>query len=65
MDMLLGTGFFDKLFGECCGFLRRDHPADDIAAEDVQDDVEVEIAPFGWPHQFGDVPRPDMIRSGG
>ena len=30
--------------------------ADDPAAKNIYDDVEVEIAPFRRPHQFGDVP---------
>jgi hypothetical protein len=42
-----------------------DHPADDVAAEDVQDHVEIEVGPFDWPEQFGDVPTPDLIRAGG
>ena len=40
-----------------------DTPADHAAAEDVEDDVEIEVTPFGWPHQLGDVPGPDLIRT--
>ena len=38
-----------------------DAPADDAAAEDVEDDIEIEVAPLGWPHQLGDVPGPDLV----
>ena len=40
-----------------------DTPADHAAAEDVEDDVEVEVAPFGWSHQLGDVPGPHLVRT--
>src|ERR1700678_89496 len=40
-----------------------DTPTDHAAAEDVEDDVEIEVAPFGWSHQLGDVPGPDLIRT--
>jgi hypothetical protein len=36
-------------------------PADDASAENVDDDVEIEIGPFGGPHQLGDVPGPDLV----
>ena len=38
-----------------------DPPADDVAAEDVDDDVEIEVGPFGRAHQLGDVPGPDLV----
>jgi len=46
-DDLLLAGFLDQLAGESSAFARGDHPADDIAAEDVQDDVEVKVGPLG------------------
>jgi hypothetical protein len=42
-----------------------DAPADDPAAEDVEDDVEIEVGPFRGSHQLCDVPRPDLIGSFG
>src|SRR5271170_5131403 len=42
-------------------FSIRHAPADHAAAEDVEDHVEIEVAPLCWPHQFGDVPGPDLI----
>src|ERR1700691_4052285 len=47
-DLLFGS-FCDELPGEFGAFARRDHPADDIAAEDIQNDVEVKVGPLGGP----------------
>jgi hypothetical protein len=33
--------------------------ANDAPAENVDDDVEIEVGPFGWSHQLGDIPGPD------
>src|SRR5215216_2013085 len=41
------------------------HPAHDIAAKDIQDDVEVEVGPFFRPFELGDIPRPDLVRRWG
>jgi hypothetical protein len=35
--------------------------ADDPAAEEVEDDVEVEVGLFRQPHQLGEIPGPDLI----
>ena len=35
---------------------RHDHPADRVAAEDVEHDVGVEVRPLHRPQQLGDVP---------
>jgi len=40
---------------------REHHPAHHVAAEDVQDDVEVEVGPLGRPQQLRDVPGPNLI----
>ena len=37
-----------------------DHPADRVAAEDVEHDVEVEVRPLRRPQQLGDVPGPGL-----
>ena len=62
-DLLLLAGVFDELFGQAGGFAISDHPAGDIAAEDVKDDVQVIEAPFHRTAEFGDVPAPELIRS--
>jgi len=36
-------------------------PADHATTEDVEDDVDIEVAPLGWSHQLGDIPGPDLI----
>ena len=54
-----------SLLGQCGAFARRHHPADHVAAEDVEDDVEVEVGPLGGTAQFGDVPAPQLVGRGG
>ena len=41
---------------------RWQHPAHHVAAEDVQDHIEVEVGPLLRPVQLGDVPAPHLIR---
>jgi len=53
---LFATGFLDEALGQGCRFPVSNHPADHIAAEDIQNDVEVIIGPLGWAKQLGDVP---------
>jgi hypothetical protein len=64
-NALLRAGFPDQLLRQRRTLPTGDHPADGITAEDVQDDVEVEVSPLGWTQQLGDVPRPDLIGTGG
>jgi len=42
-------------------FATGDHPADDVAAEDIEHDVKVEVSPLGWAKQLGDVPAPELV----
>jgi hypothetical protein len=39
----------------------RHTPANNPAAEDVEDHIKVEVGPLRWAHQFGDIPGPDVI----
>ncbi len=64
-DALLGARLRDELVGQGGGLAGRDHPADRVAAVDVQDDVEVVVGPFGRAVQLGDVPGADLVRPGG
>ncbi len=65
LDGLLFTGCFDELAGQLGAFAQGHHPADDVTAEDVEDDVEVKIGPLGGAAQLGNVPTPKLIgRSG-
>jgi len=59
--LVLGDGVPQQRLEEGGSFDIGDAPADHAAAEDVEDDVQVEIAPLGWPHQLGDVPGPDLV----
>ena len=54
----MGHGMKEQGFEQGCTFGVLDSPADHApsdktAAEDVENDVEIEIKPFHWPHQFG------------
>jgi hypothetical protein len=40
-------------------------PADDVAAEDVQNDVEVKPRSLTWTWEHGNVPGPDLVGAGG
>jgi len=63
-DILLGAGFFNKLLSKDARFSMRDHPTHHIAAEDVQDHVEVEVGPLSRPEQLSDIPGPDLVGGG-
>src|SRR5450432_3235487 len=40
------------------------HPADDVSAEDVDDDVDVEVAPFARSEQLRYIPTPELVGTG-
>jgi len=46
-EALLGACFGDQSLGQLGGFAGRHHPAHHVAAEDLQDDVKVEVSPLG------------------
>jgi len=46
LDLLLGVGRGDQLAREHFGLARGDHPADDVAAEHVEDHVQIKVRPF-------------------
>ena len=64
-DVLLGGGVGDQLLGQLGGLARGDHPADDVAAEDIQDQVQMEVRPLSGASQLGDVPGPHFVGLGG
>ena len=64
-NRLLGDGLGDQAFSQVGLLAVGDHPADHVAAVDVEDDVQVVVGPRGWAEQLGDVPAPDLIRRGG
>ncbi len=59
--LVLEDGIVEQGLEQGSAFRIGNAPADDPAAEDVEDDVEIEVAPFGWAHQLGDVPGPDRV----
>src|SRR5258708_5767762 len=58
---IFGDGVLEQCGEQCGAFSVGDTPADDAPAEDVDDDVEVEVGPFGGSHQLGDIPGPDHV----
>ena len=64
-DVVLGHRLGDQLLGQFGGFPQGDHPADDIAAENIQDHIQVEAGPFGRAFEFRDIPAPDLVGGGG
>jgi len=61
VDFLFLAGFLDQKFRQFPALPPGNHPSRDIAAEDVQDHVEIEAAPFHGAEQLGDVPAPDLV----
>jgi len=59
------TGFLDEQPGQGGTLFPGQKPAGNIPAEDVEDHVQVEIAPLNRTEQFGDVPTPHLVWSRG
>jgi hypothetical protein len=51
-DSLALAGFFDELRRKRRALPVGDHPADNVAAEDVEEDVQVEVRPLRWAEQL-------------
>ena len=64
-DVLPGAGLADQCLGQRSRLPRGYHPTNDIAAEHVEDDVEIEVAPLHRPLQFRDIPGPELVGAGG
>src|SRR5260370_29293312 len=65
LDVLFFATFLDQSMGQLRTFAISDHPAGNVAAEHVQDHVEIKIVPFCWSEQLADVPAPELIGSVG
>ena len=50
---MFGGGVLEQRGEQGGAFPIGDTPADDAPAENVDDDVEIEVGPFGWSHQLG------------
>ena len=60
-DMMLGDGVIEQGLEQRGAFSVSNAPGDDPAAENIDDDVEIEVAPLRWAHELGDVPRPHLV----
>src|SRR5437879_7188979 len=65
LDELFLAAVLDQSLGQLRAFAISDHPAGNVAAEDVEDHVQVEVRPFRRSEQLGDVPAPELIGSRG
>ena len=65
LDAMLQAALLDQPAGQGRVLPVRHHPAHDVAAVDVHDDVEVVIAPLLRPEQPRDIPGPHLVRRRG
>ena len=59
------AGLLYESFGQGVLFPMSDHPSDDVSAEDIQDHIEIKVGPLHRPFEFGDIPGPDLVGTGG
>ena len=64
-NLVLFASRGDELLGQFFALPIGNHPSDDVTAEDVEDRIEVEVGPLGRPQQFGDIPSPELVGTGG
>jgi hypothetical protein len=64
-DVLALATLGDQDLGQRGRFLASQQPADDVAAKDVEQHVEVVVRPLDGAQELGDVPAPDLVRPGG
>src|SRR5690606_16055690 len=65
LDAVARDGLREELLGESAVLTLGHHPRDDVAAEEVEDDVEVEEDAADEGGELRDVPGPDLVRSRG
>src|SRR4029077_14585777 len=58
---LFGDGVINQGFGDISAFTLRKSPSNDVTTEDIDDHVQLEVHPFLWAEQLGDVPTPGLI----
>ena len=61
-NVLLATALGDEALGERGTFSVSQHPANHVAGEDVEDDVEVVVGPLDGATKLRDIPRPNLVR---
>ena len=60
-NVLTFTGLSDQFVRQTRQLSMRDHPANHIATENVEDHVEVKVGSLRWTVQLGDIPAPQLI----
>jgi len=61
LNALFLTALFDQFLGQCRFFPVRYYPADNISAEDIEDDVEIIICPLYQPSELRYIPGLRLI----
>lgn len=64
LDLLFLHSLLNESFCQSGRFAVGHHPAHPIAAEDIQDDIKIEVGPFVRAMQFSNVPRPQLVCPG-
>src|SRR5450631_1452052 len=64
-NRVLADGLLEELRGQFGTFPSRHHPAGDVAAENIQDDIQIVVRPLDRTAQLGDVPAPKLVGAGG
>lgn len=64
-DTLLLDRLGDHLTRQVAAFPGSNHPGHGVAAEDIKEDVAVEVIPLRRPAQLGDIPTPELIGARG
>jgi hypothetical protein len=59
-DSLSPAALLDQLSRQGRAFVVSDQPADDVPAENVDDDVEVEVGPLRRPERSRDIMPPSL-----
>jgi hypothetical protein len=65
LDLLFLAGLLDQAFGKLGALTGSHHPPDHIAAEDVENHVEVVVGPFDGAKKLGGISGPDLIGARG
>jgi hypothetical protein len=64
-DALLDERLAHQPLRQAGALAMRQHPAHRITAEQIENHVQIIVAPLGRPEQLGDVPGPDLVRPRG
>src|SRR6516165_8920500 len=62
-DVLFFATFLDQPLGQLRAFAIGNHPAGNVAAEHVEDYVEIKVGPLDGAEQLANVPAPELIGS--